>query len=106
MPLINCPECEKEISDKAPTCPGCGSPIAQDREAAGSGVQTLTTTQGTSKRLKLQSLFAMIILGIGLTIMLVQIQADVEPGATGPILTVIGLTWAFITRVRIWWHHS
>lgn len=27
MALINCPDCGKEISDKAPTCPGCGAPI-------------------------------------------------------------------------------
>lgn len=27
MALINCPDCNKEISDKAPTCPGCGAPI-------------------------------------------------------------------------------
>jgi hypothetical protein len=26
MAIINCPECSKEISDKAPTCPQCGSP--------------------------------------------------------------------------------
>ena len=29
MALINCPECGKEISDKATTCPNCGNPIAQ-----------------------------------------------------------------------------
>lgn len=27
MPLINCPECEKQVSDKAPTCPNCGFPL-------------------------------------------------------------------------------
>jgi len=26
--LIKCPECGKEVSDKAPTCPNCGVPIA------------------------------------------------------------------------------
>lgn len=26
MALIKCPECGKEISDKAPTCPNCGCP--------------------------------------------------------------------------------
>jgi hypothetical protein len=25
MPLINCPECNKEISDKAKSCPHCGA---------------------------------------------------------------------------------
>ena len=28
MALIKCPECGKEISDKAATCPNCGTPIA------------------------------------------------------------------------------
>lgn len=27
MALINCPECNKEISDKAQSCPHCGCPI-------------------------------------------------------------------------------
>lgn len=27
MALINCPECNKEISDKAASCPNCGCPI-------------------------------------------------------------------------------
>lgn len=27
MALIKCPECEKEISDKASSCPSCGYPI-------------------------------------------------------------------------------
>ncbi|MDE5803214.1 MAG: zinc-ribbon domain-containing protein [Lachnospiraceae bacterium] len=27
MALIKCPECGKEISDKASSCPGCGYPI-------------------------------------------------------------------------------
>lgn len=27
MALINCPECEKKISDKAVSCPNCGCPI-------------------------------------------------------------------------------
>ena len=27
MAIINCPECNKEISDKATACPHCGCPI-------------------------------------------------------------------------------
>ena len=27
MALINCPECGKQISDKAPACPNCGYPL-------------------------------------------------------------------------------
>lgn len=30
MALINCPECEKEISDKVKNCPHCGYPLTDD----------------------------------------------------------------------------
>ena len=30
MALIDCPECGKEISDKAPSCPNCGVVFAKD----------------------------------------------------------------------------
>ena len=33
MPLIQCPDCHKAISDRAPTCPNCGYPIAEARYA-------------------------------------------------------------------------
>ncbi len=26
MPLVSCPVCEKQISKRAHTCPGCGEP--------------------------------------------------------------------------------
>lgn len=28
MALMKCPECAREVSDKAPACPNCGHPIA------------------------------------------------------------------------------
>ena len=32
MALINCPECSKEISDKAVNCPNCGAPLKEMNE--------------------------------------------------------------------------
>lgn len=32
MALITCPECGKEISDQATSCPGCGYPIAERKQ--------------------------------------------------------------------------
>lgn len=29
MAIIQCSECGREVSDKAPNCPGCGAPIAK-----------------------------------------------------------------------------
>lgn len=31
--LVTCPECAREISDRAQTCPGCGFPIAEEMAA-------------------------------------------------------------------------
>ena len=31
MALINCPECGKEISDKATVCPNCGTPFGEKK---------------------------------------------------------------------------
>ena len=35
MPLINCPECKKEISGAAEKCPNCGYPIRAKRPNLG-----------------------------------------------------------------------
>jgi len=32
MSLIKCPECGRDVSDKAATCPNCGHPINQTNE--------------------------------------------------------------------------
>jgi hypothetical protein len=40
MALIKCSECNREISDKAATCPGCGAPVA-NRVAAASPPSTV-----------------------------------------------------------------
>jgi len=33
MALIPCPACARQVSEAAPTCPGCGHPIAAQRTA-------------------------------------------------------------------------
>ncbi|MBC2605923.1 hypothetical protein [Pelagicoccus albus] len=35
MPLINCPDCDREISSRAPACPHCGCP-GEDRDSEAS----------------------------------------------------------------------
>lgn len=106
MALINCPDCNKEISDKAPTCPGCGAPIAKDQEAAGSGVAHLITTQETSKHLKIHSLVSGAMMIIGFTWVIVATQANAEPSAIPSFMIGIGMIWYIVNRFRIWWHHK
>lgn len=37
MALIKCPECSKEISDKAVSCPNCGFPISENKNCVDKG---------------------------------------------------------------------
>lgn len=44
MALIKCPECGREISDKAISCPGCGCPVEQnDNKMADINIATFAT---------------------------------------------------------------
>ena len=46
MAVIKCPECGKEISDKAMTCPHCGYPLMSDRfEKAGKEIRRYTISR-------------------------------------------------------------
>jgi DNA-directed RNA polymerase subunit RPC12/RpoP len=49
MPLIPCPECSKQISDKAISCPQCGFPINSKIEYDHSNMESVLETPDTSK---------------------------------------------------------
>lgn len=40
MSLIKCPDCTREVSDSAPSCPGCGRQIAAAKNARRSKIRT------------------------------------------------------------------
>ena len=43
MALIKCPECGREISDKAVSCPGCGCPASEWSSYSQNGMHTVDT---------------------------------------------------------------
>ena len=59
MALIACPECKREISDKAAVCPGCGVVIAGQTGAVVVKEQFLNRNRGC-----LESLFWLFLIGI------------------------------------------
>ena len=53
MAIIKCPECGKDISDMAKTCPTCGYPIGENPKSEnGFSNSTKTMNQGTMTKLK------------------------------------------------------
>lgn len=110
MPLITCTDCGASVSDRAPTCPNCGAPIAAQPAPVASAIP-VATIELTSKRLKRQLLLSALCIVVGL-VWLISASAALgsgSGGAGGPIigslLMVGGVAWFIATRVRIWWHH-
>lgn len=107
MSMINCPDCGTEVSDRAPTCPKCGGPVAVRHEAAAAGAQ-LSTIQETSKKLKLQILISAVLFWGGL---IVPFALGGRSSSTamefGSVLAmVLGFALYVGTKIRIWWHHK
>jgi len=43
--LIKCPDCQKEVSKLAQSCPGCGRPLLESPKAAPEGPKRVITTE-------------------------------------------------------------
>lgn len=64
MPLVSCPDCRRDVSPRAPSCPHCGAPIARGQaplaEVHGAGTEGLFL-----KSMNLGCLLVLVLLGIG-----------------------------------------
>lgn len=77
MALINCPECNREISDKVKSCPHCGYPFDDEAQPKsvlpkGEAVSLDLKTKVNRKKL-LRTLFGIIVL-VGITALLLLFQ--------------------------------
>lgn len=49
MAIIKCPECKKDVSDKAANCPNCGNPIDTSIKCPKCGSKNTKVISGASK---------------------------------------------------------
>jgi hypothetical protein len=100
MPLINCPDCKKEISSRASTCPGCGAPVITSNAAADSVVEQSSTFQEPIERLKLHALGSIIMLIVGIVWIIVAAKSPQDDMEISGWLITIGVTWYAATKLR------
>lgn len=104
MALINCPECGRQVSDRANACPQCGNPI-HTTSAAPQPIQVETanvvTTEATSKPWKGLQLLGVLItlLGMGSCI------SGNDPTSGATIAGVGGLVM-IVGKLGAWWDHG
>ena len=102
MALIKCPECNKEISSKAPTCPQCGAPVAVSQSP-----EAVTTIQETGKNLKIQQVLASLTMILGMTSCLMESnQLPPEEINFGVLIFLAGAFWLIWVQCSVWWRHG
>lgn len=75
MALIKCPECGKEISDKAKTCPNCGSPVSSGQPEVRS---VSSSSKNRPKRNSQLGIAALILSILGCTFVIGAIMAVID----------------------------
>lgn len=104
MPLIECPDCGHEVSDRAPACPKCGCPIAA------------TVTEQTGKGYKASMLVCLGLLVVGIVLYVGSRDVPLWGGtakalipwgeAPGFGLMFGGVMGLVLCRALAWWHHG
>lgn len=61
--------------------------------------------QETSKKLKLQSVLSVSLMGLGVIVIGANNDTG-NPSMAGPLMFGGGLIWFIVNRIRIWWHHK
>jgi len=104
MALISCPECGRQVSDKASACPQCACPLG----AVSVGGVGVVTIQETSKKWKKLQLLG----AIGVPVCFIGIMSSTgtdQPSGGASAFWVLGMLasiGAYIYgRFGAWWHH-
>jgi uncharacterized membrane protein YvbJ len=103
MALIKCPECQKEISSRALSCPHCGIPLIDAKK----DIEEITTIQETSKSLKEHIVYSVIVIIGGILFFIIGSVTNRQAMIPiGFMLFLIGVIWFIVAKITIWWHHK
>jgi hypothetical protein len=101
MALVDCPSCNKKISDKSPSCTHCGFSVAESTSEDLSRKQNLQKHL-KSQKLQTQSMIAMLMFVTGFGFMYWggalpgDLQYNIAVGSA-----VIGFVWYIVNRIRL-----
>jgi hypothetical protein len=105
MSLIKCPECNQDLSDKAPSCPHCGYILNPKvvttiiKEVPELNIQKIEKTNKNIKMIKAISILT-IILGMS---MVSGVSKNKLTNEIGVIVLALGLIMLAIAVIGNWW---
>ncbi len=101
MALIVCPECGKQVSDQAASCPSCGHPL---RGRPGGKATLIEQTAKPWKKVQAAGVVIMLLAPLSMLVIAYTSSADVFL-AVVPLL-VLGVVVHLVGRFGAWWHHG
>jgi FtsH-binding integral membrane protein len=114
MSLVNCHECNHEVSSLAQSCPKCGAPVAELYTAKMIGTPTMVT-ETTSKSLKIHIVYSTLLLLLFITGFIFGAMtgcSSTKKSDMNVLFTsfcafgsVVSFIYLIVTKIRIWWHH-
>ena len=106
MAPITCPECSKQVSDDTVSCPNSGNQIASAGENKAAGVP-LAAIRQKNRKLQFQYIISILLLIAGGVWIFVLVSSEGAVGKqdliTPVIMTVVGLVWAIVIKIRGMW---
>lgn len=105
MALVRCPDCGKDVSTRASSCPNCGGPVAAEENK---DKEIKVITEHTSKSLKGQSCLSGVLFLLGVLFVFSGItNKDGSDAVKLGFWIVLGsIVWHTIIKISIWWHHE
>ena len=103
MGLVNCPECERRLSDQAAACPHCGFPFWK----APHGRRAAYVVEQTAKSWKQFRVLGWLLIGIGGAVAFPEWAAAHSAGMwLGSLIGVAGALCVWASRAGAWWFHG
>jgi len=100
MPLINCPDCNREVSDQAANCPQCARPLGGP--ASGTPRAPVQTVEQTGKKWKAVMLVAFVVAMLGVAIFF----SSIRNRPLGEAVAIPGFVGFLVARIGAWWQHG
>ena len=107
MALIPCPECKREVSDKAASCPHCGNPLVNfvgQQVRPATSVETapsrVVTTRATARKWKMIQIAGFAISVVGVAKYVGGNHVD------GMSIIILGVMILGAARFMGWWKHG
>ena len=103
MALIKCPECNRDVSDKAATCPHCGYPLGR----IAPGPRPVQVIEQTGRRWKALRALGWFLILAGVAVVLREFAADDSRGVSlGWWLGGAGVACLVTSSAGAWWFHG